>query len=344
MSYVRSKVIEVCQDCCSPSKLEKIIYFVEKKKIILDGWHVDISSDMANTYYEACEAMHSGVKSITLDLTKIEVNKVETVFLSLRALARGYGVKLYAKGGVELAKYNQFVSLYEIDDYTEFAEMVEGNKCYMNTLRLIDRDIQCTSYMSALVNLPRIESVDELAEVVVCAETFLLCQLYSFSYPKCFYSGHFATSLGLNGLHEWLMQRDYPYAVNPELEHWLEVFKVSSECMEITDLLDSNGWSVPESIRGIFPCKYSDTTRGIGLLDSVAVVKRLHKRGIPKSDLVAKYTFKDQVDVLESVSKVIDGFIRSEITIDKESYTDGFVFGCLDTELKELSINFFLVD
>ena len=316
------------------------MHYVDKKKIILDGWHVDISSDMPNTYYEACEAMRNGVKSITVDLGKIEVDKVETVFLSLRALARGYGVQLYAKGGLVLAKYNQFVSLYEIDDYTEYAEMVEANKCDLNKLRLIDRDISCTSYMSALVNLPRVEDVIELAEVVICAEMFLICQLNNFIYPKCFFSGAFSTALGINGLHEWLMQRDYPYAINQELEHWIEVYKLSSECLEVIDHIKSNGWLEPNTIRGIFPHSYGGTTRGISILDSIEVVQRLHKRGIRKEELTIQYTIADQMDILDIISTSIDGFIRSEITVEKEDSSSGLIYNCLDTDLKELSLNF----
>lgn len=340
MSYVREKVIHACRRHCDQSRLEKIIHYAEKKKIILDGLHVDISSNMPNTYYESCEALEAGVKSLTLDLTQIAKDKIETVFLSIRALARGYKAKLYAKGGVELAKYNQFVSLYEIDDYTEFAEMINKNKCDLNKIMLIDRDINCTVYMSALINLPRIDSVDELADVVTCAEILLICQLHNYDYPKCFCSGRFATSLGLNGVHEWLMQRGYPYSINPELEHWLEVYKVASQCMAITDLLDSQGWDTPSSLRGQFPCSYNDTTRGIGILESLAVVERLHKRGILKEDLIAKYSMKDQIEVLEYISKVVDGFIRTEIAISRDIPSDGYIYGCLDTELKELILNF----
>ena len=82
------------------------------------------------------------------------------------------------------------------------------------------------------INLSRIETIEELKDVIELATIFLLCGTLRADLP---YEKIHRTreknrrlGLGLMGIHEWLVQRGYSYNVVPELHQWLTVYKGQS--------------------------------------------------------------------------------------------------------------------
>lgn len=82
------------------------------------------------------------------------------------------------------------------------------------------------------VNLANIETLNELSDVVDLATRFLLCGtlVADLPYDKVYEvrKKNRRLGLGLMGIHEWLLKRDYKYEVVPELREWLEVYKNQS--------------------------------------------------------------------------------------------------------------------
>ena len=83
------------------------------------------------------------------------------------------------------------------------------------------------------VNMSRIESITEFADVVYLATKFLLCGTIRGQVP---YEAIAKTreknrrlGLGLMGMHEWLIQRGERYEVTDELHKWLYVYKTVSD-------------------------------------------------------------------------------------------------------------------
>ena len=83
------------------------------------------------------------------------------------------------------------------------------------------------------INMSRIETVTEFADVVTLATKFLLCGTIRGKVP---YEAVERTreknrrlGLGLMGMHEWLIQRGERYEVTDELHQWLHVYKTVSD-------------------------------------------------------------------------------------------------------------------
>lgn len=127
------------------------------------------------------------------------------------------------------------------------------------------------------VNLGRIESIRELADVVQLATQFLLCETLR---PRCPFAKAAETrartrrlGLSLMGLHEWLLRRGERYEVTPELHRWLSVWRgVSDETATwFAGVLDVPR---PVACREVIPwrilARLAGTTEGIDPLFAVA--------------------------------------------------------------------------
>lgn len=79
------------------------------------------------------------------------------------------------------------------------------------------------------INLSRIESLAEFADVVNLSTKFLLCGtlVADLPYEKVaeIRKKNRRLGLGLMGVHEWLIQRNYGYTVTPELHRWLTIYR-----------------------------------------------------------------------------------------------------------------------
>lgn len=83
------------------------------------------------------------------------------------------------------------------------------------------------------INLGNIQSIEELSGVVSLASKFLVCGSVRADLPydkvKRVREQYRKIGLGLMGVHEWLLQRNYNYGVNDELKDWLSVYQLESE-------------------------------------------------------------------------------------------------------------------
>jgi ribonucleoside-diphosphate reductase alpha chain len=131
------------------------------------------------------------------------------------------------------------------------------------------------------VNLSRIGSVTEFADVVSLSTKFLLCGTLraDLPYPKIreVREKNRRLGLGLMGIHEWLIQRGQRYEVNSELHQWLSVYRgVSDNTSKL--FADSLGISRPVANRSIAPTGtiglIAGTTTGIEPVFAVAYKRR----------------------------------------------------------------------
>jgi ribonucleoside-diphosphate reductase alpha chain len=134
------------------------------------------------------------------------------------------------------------------------------------------------------LNLGRIASIEELAEITRLGTMFLICGTLKAQLP---YDKVYRTreknrrlGLGLMGVHEWLIQRGYRYEVTPELHQWLTVWKgVSDDCS--ADFSGYLGVSRPVAVRAIAPTGtigiLAGTTTGVEPLFAVAYKRRYLK-------------------------------------------------------------------
>ena len=83
------------------------------------------------------------------------------------------------------------------------------------------------------VNLANIETKEEFKDVVHLASKFLVCGLIRAHLPyekvEEVRQKNSRIGLGLMGLHEWLLKRDYQYEMNNELKSWMKIYKTESE-------------------------------------------------------------------------------------------------------------------
>lgn len=106
------------------------------------------------------------------------------------------------------------------------------------------------------VNLSRIGTIDEFADVVSLGTKFLLCGTLRADLP---YDKIAKTreknrrlGLGLMGIHEWLLQKGMRYEVTPELHQWLSVYRGVSDDVSRA-MADSLSISRPVANRAIAP-------------------------------------------------------------------------------------------
>lgn len=131
------------------------------------------------------------------------------------------------------------------------------------------------------INMARIETLEEFRRAVELGTAFLLAgTLYSdvpYAQVAEIRTQNRRLGLGLMGIHEWLLQRGYPYGECPELTQWLEVYRDTST--ETAARLAAE-WniSVPVATRAIAPTGsigiIAETTTGIEPLYCVAYMRR----------------------------------------------------------------------
>lgn len=130
------------------------------------------------------------------------------------------------------------------------------------------------------INLANIESVEELRSVVQMAALFLLAgTVYSdVPYQKVanVRAKNRRLGLGVMGVHEWLLQREHPYAPNAELAEWMNEYALSTEVA--ASWADLHGLSRPVKTRAIAPTGtigiIAETTTGIEPLFCAAYIRR----------------------------------------------------------------------
>ena len=131
------------------------------------------------------------------------------------------------------------------------------------------------------INMGAIETIEEFKDIVQLASKFLICGTLRADLPYGKVSEvrekNRRMGLGLMGIHEWLLKRNYRYEMNPELKSWMKVYEKYSEkaANEHCDRLYLNR---PAGYRAIAPTGtigiLASTTTGIEPLYAVAYKRR----------------------------------------------------------------------
>ena len=134
------------------------------------------------------------------------------------------------------------------------------------------------------LNFGRIDSIDELRDVVRLATMFLICGTLKaqLPYAKVYEVREKNRRLGLGfmGVHEWLLKRGYKYEVTPELHQWLSVYKGISDAVS-KSFADTLSVSRPVANRAIAPTGsigiLAGTSTGVEPIFAVAYKRRYLK-------------------------------------------------------------------
>jgi len=146
------------------------------------------------------------------------------------------------------------------------------------------------------LNLSRIETPEELAEVMDLATLFLVAGTVYSDVPhdeiKETREKNRRLGLGLMGIHEWLLKRGFKYEPNAELEKWLEVYSTSTEVAK--KWADKHELSAPVKTRAIAPTGtigiIAETTTGIEPIFCVAF-KRRYKEAKANGEDITRYQY-----------------------------------------------------
>ena len=136
------------------------------------------------------------------------------------------------------------------------------------------------------INIGNITSLEEFKSIVALASKFLVCGTLraDLPYDKVYEvrERNRRLGLGLMGIHEWLLKRNYGYEVVPELHQWLSVYEQESE-RAANEHCDRFFISRPRAYRAIAPTGtigiLAGTTTGIEPLFAVAYKRRYLKNG-----------------------------------------------------------------
>jgi ribonucleoside-diphosphate reductase alpha chain len=134
------------------------------------------------------------------------------------------------------------------------------------------------------INLSRVDSLSEFADIVNLASKFLVCGTLVADLPYAKVGDvrekNRRLGLGLMGIHEWLIQRGYKYEVTDELHRWLALYRDVSRATANT-YCDKLGISRPVACRAIAPTGtigiLAGTTTGIEPLFAAAYKRRYLK-------------------------------------------------------------------
>lgn len=188
------------------------------------------------------------------------------------------------------------------------------------------------------INMSRIETKEEFEEVVGLSTKFLLLGtlVADLPYEKVYKvrDKNRRLGLGLMGIHEWLLKRNYKYEVTSELHEWLSIYKNHSNYVS-RKFADYLSISRPVANRAIAPTGsigiLAGTTTGIEPLFAVAY-KRRYLKG--RTNWVYQYvidgTAKIMIDQLGINPDNIEGAVelasdyerRIRFQADVQDYVD----------------------
>ncbi len=168
------------------------------------------------------------------------------------------------------------------------------------------------------LNFGRIETLQELTDIVRLSTKFLMCGTLRADLPYAKVAKtrekNRRLGLGIMGLHEWLIKRKHAYEVTPDLHRWLTVYRSESDRMSrgFADLL---GITRPVANRAIAPTGsigiLGGSSTGIEPIFAVAYKRRYLKGGTRwMYQYVVDSTAKELIDLYdvqpESIESAID--------------------------------------
>ena len=136
------------------------------------------------------------------------------------------------------------------------------------------------------LNMGRIETVQEFADIAELATMFLICGTLKAKLPyekiDKVRAKNRRLGLGLMGVHEWLIKRGYRYEVTPEFHNWLSVYRGVSDNTS-RKFADRLNISRPVANRAIAPTGsigiLAGTSTGIEPIFAVAYKRRYLRNG-----------------------------------------------------------------
>lgn len=189
----------------------------------------------------------------------------------------------------------------------------------------------------ASLNLARIDSIEQLKEVVELVTKFLVCgtMVAELPYKKIYETRekNRRLGLGLMGMHEWLIQRGDKYEVTEELHRWLRVYKSVSD--DVADkFCDSLSISRSVAKRAVAPTGtigiIAGTTTGVEPIFAVAYKRRYLKSNKWHYQYVVDAAAQEMIDVygvkpdkIESAIDLAEDYERRmKFQFDVQSYVD----------------------
>lgn len=168
------------------------------------------------------------------------------------------------------------------------------------------------------INLARIESLEEMKDVVELAIAFLLAGTVYSDVPYAridqVRSKNRRLGLGLMGLHEWLLRHGKKYGSDPELGSYLEIYAKSGQLVK--PFADKWDLSNPIKTRAIAPVGtigiIGETTTGIEPIFCAAYKRRYLKGSVWNYQYVIDPTAKKLVDGGISPDDIEDAYVLAE--------------------------------
>lgn len=187
------------------------------------------------------------------------------------------------------------------------------------------------------LNFGRIETMEELHTTIHLATLFLMCGTFKAHLPYDKVADVRAKNrrlgLGIMGVHEWLLKRDYQYECTEELHRWMTVYEQYSDDQS-RKTADRFSCSRPVAVRAIAPTGtigiLAGTTTGIEPLYAVAYKRRYLKGSKWHHQYVVDGTAQEMIetygvdpDKIESaIDLAADPIRRIAFQAHMQSYVD----------------------
>ena len=195
------------------------------------------------------------------------------------------------------------------------------------------------------VNMANIESIERFKEVVALASKFLVCGLMraNLPYEKVgqVRQKNSRLGLGLMGVHEWLLTRDYRYEMVDELKKWMKVYE--SESKRSADAHCKQFYlNCPQGYRAIAPTGtisiLAGTTSGVEPIYAVAYRRRYLTNGTKWNyqfvvDGTAEYLISQGIkpdDIESAVDLAKDYERRIKFQYELQKYVDHAISSTLN--------------
>jgi len=217
-----------------------------------------------------------------LDMTNISVNYDDTALHPWKDA----GHQVNANGPLSLAnnrvfQQNVYQALSTGEPGFSFNFGDKQNETLRNACTEVTSEDDSDVCNLGSINLGNIGSIEDFKDVVSLASKFLVCGTLraDLPYDKVYKvrEKNRRLGLGLMGIHEWLLQRNYKYEINDELRTWLENYRTESE-RAANEHCERLYISRPVAYRAIAPTGtigiMASTTTGIEPLYAVAYKRR----------------------------------------------------------------------